>query len=296
MWKTILLFILLSPGVLLTIPSVGKKFWMNGKTSLTAAIVHGILFAILLRWLDVDEGFQVKGTVVKGRGGVSIMNGSYVACASGNQIQSGTAVLLGGTTVEVNRAGSKWKYSASQCTLSKPPPPPPKRVVTPIKKVNTTKPPVIPPVPVPDPPAPIPVVSTILTAVSNVVSPPTIEQKCGILGTPSDPGAGGGLRFYTQDECQVGLGGNYHANGECTKPEGGSYSWDCRFLNDLSTFTTEQMCGVDGYSSSDGGIRLYSAQACAVRLKGNWHANGECTKVEGGSYSWDCRFLNSTRP
>jgi hypothetical protein len=27
-------------------------------------------------------------------------------------------------------------------------------------------------------------------------------------------------------------------------------------------------------------------------LNGNFHANGECTKKTGGSFSWSCRDLN----
>lgn len=38
------LFFLLSPGVLLTLPPVGKKIWMSGQTSLVASIVHAIVF------------------------------------------------------------------------------------------------------------------------------------------------------------------------------------------------------------------------------------------------------------
>jgi hypothetical protein len=36
-----------------------------------------------------------------------------------------------------------------------------------------------------------------------------------------------GTRLYTKSECDE-LGGLYHGNGECSKAEGGSWSWDCR--------------------------------------------------------------------
>lgn len=45
-----ILFFLLSPGVLLTLPPVGKKIWMSGQTSCTAAFVHAIVFVGVL-WL-----------------------------------------------------------------------------------------------------------------------------------------------------------------------------------------------------------------------------------------------------
>lgn len=53
------------------------------------------------------------------------------------------------------------------------------------------------------------------------------------LGYPCycDGKTSNGIRLYSQAECNV-FNGNYHGNGECTKKEGGSYSWDCRNVND----------------------------------------------------------------
>lgn len=42
------LFILLSPGVLLTLPPVGSKIFMSGKTSLIAVLVHAAVFYAIL--------------------------------------------------------------------------------------------------------------------------------------------------------------------------------------------------------------------------------------------------------
>ena len=56
-----ILFFLLSPGVLLTLPPVGKKIWMSGETSVVAAFVHAIVFAGLLYILHQQglvEGFK----------------------------------------------------------------------------------------------------------------------------------------------------------------------------------------------------------------------------------------------
>ena len=39
-----LLFVLLSPGVLLTLPPVGSQIFMSGKTSLIAVLVHAVVF------------------------------------------------------------------------------------------------------------------------------------------------------------------------------------------------------------------------------------------------------------
>jgi hypothetical protein len=56
----VLLFILLSPGLLLTLPPVGKKVFMSGQTSIQAVLVHALVFAAALYVLkknDLYEGF-----------------------------------------------------------------------------------------------------------------------------------------------------------------------------------------------------------------------------------------------
>ena len=63
MLAVIVLFFLLSPGVLITIPPVGKLL-MSGRTSLLAVVVHAFVFVFLLRnlrsipILNMLEGFQ----------------------------------------------------------------------------------------------------------------------------------------------------------------------------------------------------------------------------------------------
>ena len=53
-----LLFILLSPGFLLTIPPVGKNIFMSGQTSISAVLVHALIFTAILYGLSsVKEGF-----------------------------------------------------------------------------------------------------------------------------------------------------------------------------------------------------------------------------------------------
>jgi hypothetical protein len=69
MWLLLVLFVLLSPGVLLTLPPVGGQVFMSGKTSLIAVLVHAVIFVVILmnadsipilNQLDGDEveGFQ----------------------------------------------------------------------------------------------------------------------------------------------------------------------------------------------------------------------------------------------
>ena len=65
----VILFILLSPGLLLTLPPVGGKAWMSGKMSVAAVFVHAVVFFVLLSYrrsiplLNQLEGFQSKAKV-----------------------------------------------------------------------------------------------------------------------------------------------------------------------------------------------------------------------------------------
>lgn len=43
----IVLFVLLSPGVLLTIPPLRKGLFMSGETSLTSVFVHALVFGLV---------------------------------------------------------------------------------------------------------------------------------------------------------------------------------------------------------------------------------------------------------
>ena len=66
MLTEVALFAALSPGLLLTLPPVGKKVFLSGKTSTAAVFAHAVVFAVALKFLKpVLEGFQscdVKGT------------------------------------------------------------------------------------------------------------------------------------------------------------------------------------------------------------------------------------------
>lgn len=62
-------------------------------------------------------------------------------------------------------------------------------------------------------------------AANDIVTPEGVS--CGTLGKPS---ADNSIRIYTKEECDK-LGGNIYSGGECLRPQGGSFSWDCRLLN-----------------------------------------------------------------
>ena len=66
-----ILFFVLSPGILLTIPPVGKKIFLSGKTSIIAALVHAIVFVGILYLLESQgwiEDFKNKRKRGKGKG------------------------------------------------------------------------------------------------------------------------------------------------------------------------------------------------------------------------------------
>jgi hypothetical protein len=48
---TFILFILLSPGILLTIPAGSRGLFMSGQTSFLAVVVHAVVFLIVGAWL-----------------------------------------------------------------------------------------------------------------------------------------------------------------------------------------------------------------------------------------------------
>lgn len=50
-WIVIVLFILLSPGVLLTLPPGRKGIFMSGQTSVLAVLVHAVVFYLVLVYL-----------------------------------------------------------------------------------------------------------------------------------------------------------------------------------------------------------------------------------------------------
>ena len=66
MLAEVVLFILLSPGLLLTLPPVGKKVFFSCKTSTAAVLVHALVFYLALMFLPYIpilnslDGFQNK--------------------------------------------------------------------------------------------------------------------------------------------------------------------------------------------------------------------------------------------
>lgn len=58
---------------------------------------------------------------------------------------------------------------------------------------------------------------------------PTQSNPCGMLGMRENR-EGTMIRVYTKEDCDK-MGGRFAGNGECLKPGGGSFTWDCRNID-----------------------------------------------------------------
>ena len=68
-------------------------------------------------------------------------------------------------------------------------------------------------------------------------------MSCGSYGYAGADSSGQSIRLYTQSECTA-MGGNWSHNGECLKKEGGSWSWDCRDLNNKTAISSTPLASV----------------------------------------------------
>jgi len=63
-WVSALLFILLSPGILLTIPPGKRGLWMSGQTSILAIAVHALVFMLVSKYvLEWYNSLSVSGFI-----------------------------------------------------------------------------------------------------------------------------------------------------------------------------------------------------------------------------------------
>jgi hypothetical protein len=105
MWLLVLLFIVLQPGLFITIPPGGKKLFASGKKSWASILVHALIFVVLARYVvGESEGFQ---TVILSPPGI---------CPEGTYLFSATNT----NTTCVTCPGGKYRAtpgatSASQC-------------------------------------------------------------------------------------------------------------------------------------------------------------------------------------
>jgi hypothetical protein len=68
MLVAVVLFILLSPGLLLTVPATGNKVFtiMSGQTSVSAILLHTFIFYLIYKqFLNIYEGFEDNNKVIE---------------------------------------------------------------------------------------------------------------------------------------------------------------------------------------------------------------------------------------
>ena len=116
MYKFLLaaLFFLLSPGVLLTLPAGSKGIWMSGQTSIAAALVHALVFVIVLtliksHLLNRKEGFVTCSSAVVNKAGT----------AGGCKTTTQTCKAVTTTIPEVPARGKKPAIPARSVTTYK---------------------------------------------------------------------------------------------------------------------------------------------------------------------------------
>lgn len=96
------LFVLLQPGLLLTLPAIGRRVFMSGKTSVQAVFIHALVFALvvyLLRRSGYAEGFKCEAA-----GHQYIINNHIESKADLDKYIKGRSVVLqkGNTRAALN--------------------------------------------------------------------------------------------------------------------------------------------------------------------------------------------------
>lgn len=103
MFYKVLLFVLLSPGFLLTLPPKGKKIWMSGQTSVLAVLTHALIFAAILMYLEKvyrdkmeafapDETYSLFGYEWTGYSIVNIIIDLFITAIIG--VSLGTVLII----------------------------------------------------------------------------------------------------------------------------------------------------------------------------------------------------------
>lgn len=112
MLAEVVLFILLSPGLLLTLPPVGKKIFMSCQTSTAAIFVHALVFAFALYYLPYIpvlnslDGFQNASVGSAGAKKLGAVSG-VVSAVSGVVGATGQGVgdVVGGVSKTIGDIG-----------------------------------------------------------------------------------------------------------------------------------------------------------------------------------------------
>ena len=259
MWLSLLvLFAALSPGVLFTIPSLGKK--MGGK--LVIAAMHALLFVIIINLFSLIEGFAgrvpQKPVIQKSRANQNPLEQAQNKLKSANA--SVSHVLKGATTnaaylssvyQELMSSYADSISGSDQRALT--------RYTNASNKFNSLLKTII--IQLNSVPRNLNTaisatrdirryggtvgtgitLNTLTNTIGITSANPAVASgappECGNLGRPMKDNQT--LREYTIDECNS-LNGNWSENGECLRREGGSFSFGCGILNIIEATANEE--------------------------------------------------------
>ena len=259
----------------MTRPPVGKKIFMSGKTCLVAAIVHGILFALILRWLKVSEGFiSFASAKERYQRAQSIYYDDYsrhIKDAEYN-LKDAKSILdnmiaepepaqndVDNAQNAVDNAQRILKSKIAEALPAK-------------TAMDTAK----------------TAMDTAKAAEDAMPVPTRVIGKYGSTITNGTPVICKGMfASYTGTAFilkggKVGVKGGTFLAPSCAVTSGSGGSG-------IGASSGSLTCGSLGYKGN--GLRLYTRFECENTLQGTYHANGECTKKQGGSWSWDCRNI-----
>ncbi len=103
---------------------------------------------------------------------------------------------------------------------------------------------------------------------AECIAPPKVITESGVdckgLGFASPDNS---IRLYSSGDCSK-MGGTHIPNGECLKPGGGSYSWDCRGLNTPAA-PTRAVCDPDARGNLSRACLIQLATSVGLSESGN---------------------------
>ena len=84
LWLLTLLFVLLSPGVLLTLPPGRRGVFMSGQTSMAAVLVHALVFFLVATYV-----LPIVRNALEGFTDTMDMQENNTPCTDGHECKSG---------------------------------------------------------------------------------------------------------------------------------------------------------------------------------------------------------------
>ena len=117
LWLQVLLFVLLSPGVILTLPPVGSNIFFSGKTSVTAVLVHAVVFTLVYQCaLKAITDYKLDGFQACAPAGQMVTGAAECCTGAMNANKVCVCRTAGNTPGNVRECCSGQLNSAGQCS------------------------------------------------------------------------------------------------------------------------------------------------------------------------------------